>query len=114
MKLSTTELVDRGEKRDVRGRQIVSEEERGAMVAAYEGSGLTQRAFAQREGVKFCTFVAWLARKRRAQVKPAFTEVSVGGAGAAAVIEVALPDGLLVRGRDLEQLVAVVGRLRRC
>ena len=114
MKALTTEVVDRGEKRDGRGRRIAAAQEREALLAAYARSGLTQRAFATREGVKFCTFVSWLSRQRRAQTKSTFAEVSVGGGDGAAVIEVALPDGLVVRGRDLEQLAAMVGRLRRC
>jgi hypothetical protein len=45
----TTEVVDTGRKRDARGRRIVTEAERGALLAAYQQSGLTQRAFARRE-----------------------------------------------------------------
>ena len=114
MKALTTELVDRGEKRDTRGRRIATAQERAVLIAAYESSGLTQRAFAEREGVKFCTFTTWLVRHRRAQEKTTFREVEVGGARPVAVIEIVLPDGLVVRGSELEQVVAVVGRLRRC
>jgi hypothetical protein len=44
------------------------------LLAAYETSGLTQKEFARREGVRFPTFTAWLVRHRRAQsvnVRPA-------------------------------------------
>lgn len=114
MKALTTEVVDRGEKHYVRGRRIAAAEERVALLAAYGRSGLTQREFARREGVKFCTFVSWLACRHRVQGKPAFAEVRVAGGGGTGMIEVALPDGLVVRGSDTEQLVVVVGRLRRC
>lgn len=108
-----TEVVDTGAKRDTRGRRIATDAERAAMIAAYEASGLTQRAFAEREGVKFCTFAAWLARQRRARGPARFAEVALGRA-AAAGIEVTLPDGLVVRGTDVEQLVRLIGRLRAC
>jgi hypothetical protein len=29
-------------------------------------------------------------------------------------IEIALPDGIVVRGTDLESLITVISRLRRC
>jgi transposase-like protein len=114
MKALTAEVVQSGERRDKRGRRIAAAEERAALIAAYEKSGLTQRAFAEREGVKFCTFTAWLTRHRRGNAKASFAEVSVGAGRAAGVIEIALPDGVVVRGGDIEQLVALIGRLRRC
>jgi transposase-like protein len=108
-----TEVVETGAKRDTRGRRIATGEERAAMIAAYASSGLTQRAFAEREGVKFCTFAAWLARDRRARGKARFAEVDLGRPVAAG-IEVTLPDGLIVRGTEVEQLALLIGRLRRC
>jgi transposase-like protein len=117
MKALTTEVVETGEKRDERGRRILPAEGRDALVAAYEGSGLTQRAFAAREGVKFTTFVSWLARRRRrggVPRKPAFTEVSLPALSRPGLIEVVLIDGIVVRGADVEQLSAVVAKLRRC
>jgi transposase-like protein len=114
MKTLQTEVVDTGEKRDTRGRRIATAEEKAALIAAYEGSGLTQQAFANREGVKYCTFTAWLGRHRRQNAKPAFTEVSVRSSRVAGAIEIALPDGVVVRGSDIEPLIAVVSRLRRC
>jgi transposase-like protein len=58
-----TELIEK--KRDERGRRITPRSEREALVRAYEQSGLTQKAFAQREGIKFPTFVSWLQELRR-------------------------------------------------
>jgi hypothetical protein len=49
----TTELIETGAKRDGRGRRIATREEKVALIAQYRGSGLTQRAFAEREGIKF-------------------------------------------------------------
>lgn len=115
METITTELVDRGEKRDARGRRIIAAPERAALMAAYRVSGLTQREFAQREGVKYYAFVKWLARNRpRQRQQTTFAEVATGAVRAGSAMEVALPNGVVVRGGDVEQLVALVERLRRC
>ena len=106
------EVVDTGQKRDTRGRRIERAEHRAAMIAAYEKSGLTQRAFAEREGVKFWTFTNWIALHRQKATKASFAEVSLKPPAERPVVEVALPNGLVVRGRDPEQLAAVVRHLR--
>lgn len=114
MEAITTELVNTGEKRDSRGRRIARAEHRAAMIAAYEASGLTQREFAEREGIKFYSFSGWLKRARRRQENTSFAEVSAAAARSGGPLEVALPNGVVVRGGDVEQLVALVERLRRC
>jgi hypothetical protein len=65
MGAETAELVETRDRRDERGRQIVDGARRAALITAYEHCGLTQRAFARREGVAYGTFVAWLGRYRR-------------------------------------------------
>ena len=111
----TTEVVETGARRDTRGRRIATAEEKTALIAAYAQSGLTQRAFAQREGVKYCTFAAWLGRHRRARGRARFAEIDLGRvAGASTALEITLPDGLIVRGSDVEQLALLIGRLRPC
>jgi transposase-like protein len=62
----TTELVETGAKRDGRGRRIATQEEREALIAQYRESGLTQKAFAEREGIKFSTFTSWVQGRRHA------------------------------------------------
>jgi len=64
MELIETEWVDDGGKRDVRGRRIVKAEERERLIAAHESSGLTQKAFCEREGINKHTFISWLGKKR--------------------------------------------------
>jgi hypothetical protein len=118
MKALMAEVVDTGQKRDRQGRRIERAEHRAALIAAYEKSGLTQRAFAEREGVKFFTFAAWLAKHRRA-AKPAFAEVTlrsrmISSIGSTPGLEVVLRDGVVVRGSDLEAVAGLVERLRRC
>lgn len=114
METAATELVETGEKRDARGRRIALGREREAVIAAYERSGLTQRAFAQREGIGFFRFVAWLKRHRHQRQRSAFAEVSVAAGNRPAPMEVALPNGIVVRGGEVEAIAVLVERLRRC
>lgn len=55
----TTELVHHGERRDRAGRQHVPRERREQLVAAFRESGLTRRAFARRDGIRYTTFCNW-------------------------------------------------------
>ena len=115
MEAIATELIDTGAKRDGRGRRLAVRREREAWIAAYESSGLTQREFAQREGIKFFTFTAWLKRYRqRVAPKPTFAQVKVARRAAAPGLEVTLPTGVTVRGEDVEQIAVLVERLSRC
>jgi transposase-like protein len=110
-----TELIEK--KRDERGRRITPRSDREALVRTYEQSGLTQKAFARREGIKFATFVSWLqeVRRREAQPKVNFTELTAPAAMTApsAALEVQLPDGTIVRGGKAEELARLL-RLLRC
>jgi transposase-like protein len=110
-----TELIEK--KRDERGRKITPRSEREALVRAYEQSGLTQKAFAKREGVKFPTFVSWLQefRRREEPAKVSFAELTAPGVKIApvAALEVQLPDGTIVRGGSAEELARLL-RLVRC
>jgi hypothetical protein len=85
-------------------------------VRAYRESGLTQKAFAAREGVKYSTFVTWVqGAKQPVSAAPAkFAEVRLASRSVANAIEIALPDGVVVRGTDLDSLIAVATGLRRC
>ena len=129
MEATTTELVDTGEKRDARGRRLTPAARRAELVAAWRQSGLTQAAFARREGVKYPTFATWVqevrhggrprsagrpnGRRRSAPVR--FAEVRwplATPALATAALEVRLPDGTVVRGAQASEVAAVVRALR--
>jgi transposase-like protein len=90
-----TELVE--VKRDERGRRMTRATERETLVRAYEESGLTQKAFAKQEGVKYTTFVSWVqeCRRRRPRPKVGFAELTLPRA--AAPLEVQLADGTIIR-----------------
>jgi transposase-like protein len=98
MRSINTEVVDSGPKRDSRGRRVSDRSRRAELLASYDRSGLTQKAFAQREGVNVHTFVSWLQQRRRVLGRTAttaplqFAELPWSGARAVG-LEVVLPDG---------------------
>lgn len=124
MESITTEVVDDKQRRDARGRRIVGQERKEELLRAYDGSDLSQREFARREGINFHTFVEWLQRRRRApgtKPPPRFQELSLplpfvpktSGAVATASLEVQLVDGTTIRGSNVEELAQLL-RLIRC
>jgi transposase-like protein len=131
MATTTTELIDTGEKRDALGRRHTPAERRAELLAAYRSSGLTQSAFARREGLRYSTFCTWAQaerqagklpvapagqkRRRRGGSSPAvrFAEVRLPTVAAPVPgLEVRLPDGTLLRGSSAVELAALVRALR--
>lgn len=117
------EVVEVAE-RDARGRRRVSAKQRAEYVRAYVQSGLTQAAFAKREGLRYPTFAHWVQKAKRAgacELPPRsgavqFAQVQLPSSAAAmrstASVEVQLADGVVVRGGDVEQIAALVRALR--
>lgn len=119
-----TELIDDGHKRDGRGRRIAEPRRREEIIAGYAASGLTQKAYARREGVNYHTLVSWLGRGRResaapgspdgpAAPSPRFAQLSWPASAPAAVprLEVVLPDGVVLRGDDPAALLVLLNAL---
>ena len=95
-----TELLQDESKRDRRGNRIYSEERKGELVAEWRASGLTQRVFAQRAGIKYATLTSWTCSRRgvgKSAVAPTvFREMSMPismKASGGASLEVVLADG---------------------
>ena len=116
---AATELVETGETRDRIGRKITPVARRAELVAAWRQSGLTQAAFARREGVRYPTFASWVqqarahgGRAQRVAPKLRFAEVQVPAARRAPAVEVRLADGTVVRGASPQAVAAVVRALR--
>ena len=116
---ATAELVDTGETRDQLGRKITPRARRVELVAAWRQSGLTQAAFARREGVRYPTFASWVQQarqtggQREAPVpKVRFAEVQVAAALREPAVEVRLADGTVVHGTSPQAVAAVVRALR--
>ena len=63
---ATTELVETGEKRDMLGRRRTPSARRTELLTAFRQSGLTQSAFAKREGIRYSTFCTWAQAEREA------------------------------------------------
>ena len=121
MAILSAEIIDTGDKRDELGRRIVPRERRAELVRAYQASGLTQAAFARREGVRYSTFAHWVqvALKMSATIKRPvqFAEVRLplpraAEESRAAGLEVRLPDGTMLRGGSAAELVKLVRALR--
>ena len=120
METISTEVVEDKSRRDSRGRRIMDGQRRAELLARFEASGMTQKAFAKREGVNKHTFVSWLAQRRRGVAGEApdkrtiaaparFIELSAPGCPAAgsAMMEVVLRDGRVVRGSEAASLAAL-------
>jgi transposase-like protein len=117
----TAEVVDVGERRGAQGRRVMPAARREQLVAEYRTSGLTMAAFARREGIKYATFAGWMAKAQStAPVKPSirFAEMRLPlgpiatGTSNDYSVEVRLPDGAMVRGRVVAEVVALVRALR--
>lgn len=113
METIRTELVAGTSKRDRRGRKILSEAQWRETLASYERSELTQREFCRREGINLHTFVGrrWRQRQIRPAVVPTFVEAKLPSfalAGSGYGLEVVLPGGVVVRGRQVAEVAALV------
>ena len=113
----TTELVETGEKRDVRGRRVTPVARRAELVRSYQASGLTQAAFARRERLNYSTFVGWVQQMAARPPEPIqFAQMRLpvppAPAHEAASLEVRFPDGMVMRGNNANELAALVRALR--
>lgn len=82
-----------------------------AVVASYRSSGLTQRIFCEREGIKLPTFSYWFRRvSQDNSASGSFVEVTSHPITAEG-LEVVFPNGVIVRGiRDLSVLERLLDR----
>jgi transposase len=100
-------------KKDERGRKITPRAEWEGWVKAYRESGLTQRAFAQKERINYTTFVAWVQEfSSRGAAAIKFAEVSAPPCTKPVGLEAQLPGGKTVRGEAVE--LARLLQLLRC
>jgi transposase-like protein len=100
-----TDVVETGEKRDTRYRRMTPPERRRQLVQRYRASGQTMAAFARRERINEATFAGWVAKALRepgAHPTRKFAELALPfgprPALPAAVLEVRLADGTVLRG----------------
>ncbi len=131
METIDTEICSEPGISDKRGRRVLGKAAWLKLLAEYDQCGLTQRAFCQRQGINYSTFVAWLGRRKRmpGQVRresqadksklafrefalPAAQERSTTGS-VAPMLEVVLPDGIVLRGSQPDALALLVRSLQR-
>ena len=117
MEVINTEVITAEKKRDKRGHRLYDEERKRRIVEGYEKSGLTQRDYARKEGIRYSTLVWWLQKRRHAQARatlPAvrFAEMSAPVLSTGCTLEVVLADGTLLRGSRAEELAGLVHLLR--
>ena len=128
------EVIDTGD-RDSRGRRRVTAVQRADYLRAYRESGLNQAAFAKREGLRYSTFCHWVQKAAKGLLRaPAAAASATSRSGAvqfaqvqlpaarssssssaalnATSVELQLPDGVVVRGADVQKLAALVRALR--
>jgi len=121
------ELMVDDSKRDRRGRRITSPARISELLSTYDESGLTQAAFARREGVHVSTFAYWVQARHKRGAAPhlaaqtggkqvRFAEVRLPTRAhhppENSTLSVTLPDGLVVRGADAAGVAALVRALR--
>ena len=116
MEAISAEVITAEKKRDKRGHRLYDEERKRRIVEGYEKSGLTQRDYAKKEGIKYSTLVWWLHRHRHTQAlaRPTvrFAEVSAPALPGGCTLEVVLADGTLLRGSRVDELAGLVHLLR--
>ena len=79
------------------------------MVASFQSSGLSQRAFCERENLKLATFSYWYRKFRQGAAAPVSGFVEVAAPVHARGIEVVFPNGVVLRGiEDLSVLRQVI------
>ena len=121
MHKAQVELLRDESKRDRRGNRIYTEERKREFVAEWRASGLTQRVFAQKVGVKYGTLISWTCKrcvvgKAQESGSVAFRELTMAPVTKGAettLVEVVLPDGIVLRGGTAVELANLVRELRR-
>lgn len=102
---------------DTKGRVRTSKEQRRVILAEFERSGVSATQFAQRTGLKYSTFAAWLQRYRRTK-RPGpkspmrLLEAVVASAPLTSPLQVQLPGGARLEVREASQVPLVAALVR--
>ena len=102
---------------DTKGRLRASKEQRRVILAKFEESGLSAARFAQRSGLKYSTFAAWVQRYRRVkrpERKPAIRllEAVVAPPAPAAGLQLHLPNGARLEISEASQIPLAAALVR--
>lgn len=102
---------------DTKGRVRTSKEQRRLILAEFERSGVSAAQFAQRTGLKYSTFAAWVQHSRRTK-RPGLKspvrllEAVVAPAPSISALEVRLPGGARLEIREASQVALVAALVR--
>jgi hypothetical protein len=108
-------------KSDRTGRTRYTAQYKREVLDAFESSSLSAPAFAMQCGVKYPTFAAWIAMRRRGSAPgparrqpapPAFLLAEIGDAPSGDALEVRLPGGAVARAAGPAQLKLLAELLR--
>ena len=100
---------------DSRGRVRISKEQRRQVLSEFERSGMSAAQFAQRAGLKYSTFAAWLQRYRRRRPQKSgvrLLEAIVAQEALTAALQVQLPGGARMELHGLSQVAIAAALLR--
>jgi transposase-like protein len=102
---------------DTKGRIRTSKEQRRIILAEFERSGVSAARFAQRTGLKYSTFAAWVQRYRRSKGPGSkspvrLLEAVVGPAPLHSTLELQLPGGVRLELREASQVALVAALIR--
>jgi len=106
-------------KSDRSGRTRYTDQYKHEVLAAFETSSLSAPDFARQCGIKYPTFAAWIATRKRDGRQgtggdgPAFLVAEVSAALGGPALEVRLPGGAVVRASDAEQIRLLAVLLRQ-
>jgi transposase-like protein len=106
-------------KSDHSGRTRYTAQYKQEVVAAFESSSLSAPVFARQCGIKYPTFAAWIAARKRGPSKPtrknppAFLVAEVAAESGGTALEVRLPGGALARATDADQIRLLAALLRQ-
>jgi transposase-like protein len=102
---------------DTQGRLRASKEQRRVILAEFEQSGMSAAQFAQRTGLKYSTFAAWVQRYRRVkrpERKPAIRllEAVVAPSAPAPGLQLHLPNGARLEICEASQIPLAAALVR--
>jgi transposase-like protein len=105
-------------KSDHTGRTRYTAQYKQEVVAAFESSSLSAPDFARQCGIKYPTFAAWVAARKRdgrqasRDDRPAFLIAEVAAETGGPALEVRLPGGAVARVTDADQIRLLAVLLR--
>lgn len=106
-------------KSDHTGRTRYTAQYKQEVAAAFESSSLSAPDFARQCGIKYPTFAAWIAARKRGESKPArktppaFLIAEVAAEAGGPALEVRLPGGAVARAKDADQIRLLAALLRQ-